>query len=120
MSPAGIQLNNLTGVAAMLHMAFPDLDDLVGESDDGDLDSEEDGEVGASQAGSHLSDTQSMGASSTPGLSAAHETGSIGGDDDGEDSKVDGDGDSTTMQDHEEWDIDHMIEGLEDDDIDFM
>ena len=48
MSPAGMQLNDLTGIAAILRMAFPELEDLDEGSDDGDLDSDMDGEIGAS------------------------------------------------------------------------
>ena len=115
MTPAGERLNNLTGVAATLRMAFPELEDLVEGSDDGDLNSDEDGEIGASQA----SDTQSIGAHSKASSAAAgsvnaHE---VGSDHDYEEEyKTE---DKSSAQDQEEFDIDKMIEDL-DDDYDFM
>ena len=90
-------------------MELPDLEDMVSD-DDGDLDSDEDGEIGASQA----SDAKSVDTGSVQNLSAAHETGSYMDDEDYKDE------DGTTMQDHEEFDIDKMIQDLDDDDLDFM
>lgn len=48
MSPSGIRLNNLTGIAAILRFVLPQLDDMI-EPDEGDLDSDED--VGNSSNG---------------------------------------------------------------------
>ena len=53
-------------MAAILRMEFPELEDLVDGSDDGDLDSEEDGEIGGSQR-SAASDALSV-----ENISAAH------------------------------------------------
>lgn len=52
MSAAGTRLNNLTGVAAILRYELPDLEDWVAEQypdegDEGDLDSDEEGEISA-------------------------------------------------------------------------
>lgn len=47
MSPSGIRLNNLTGIAAILRFELPELADMEHE-DNGDIDSEEEGEQGAS------------------------------------------------------------------------
>jgi len=41
MSPSGIRLNNMTGIAAMLRFVLPQLDEMAG-SDEGDLDSDDD------------------------------------------------------------------------------
>jgi len=60
MSASGIRLNNLTGIAAILRFEMAQLQDMVDE-DEGDIDSEEEGEMGlatssqndgSSQAGS--------------------------------------------------------------------
>ncbi len=40
MSPSGVRLNNLTGIAAILRFVLPQLDEMV-EADEGDIDSEE-------------------------------------------------------------------------------
>ena len=47
MNAAGIRLNGLTGIAAILRFELPSLQDMVDE-DEGDLDSEEEGEMGQS------------------------------------------------------------------------
>jgi len=42
MTPQGVRLNGMTGIACILRMALPDLDDLLDdESDEGDIDSDE-------------------------------------------------------------------------------
>lgn len=42
MTPNGNRLNGMTGIAAILRMAMPDLDDLLdSESDEGDIDSDD-------------------------------------------------------------------------------
>lgn len=43
MTPQGVRLNGMTGIACILRMALPDLDDLLDESDDGDIDSDDEG-----------------------------------------------------------------------------
>jgi protein pelota len=40
MTPNGNRLNGMTGIAAILRMAMPDLDDLLESSDEGDIDSD--------------------------------------------------------------------------------
>ena len=40
MSPPGIRLNNLTGIASILRYVLPQLDEMV-EADEGDIDSDE-------------------------------------------------------------------------------
>ena len=48
LSAAGMRLNNLTGIAAILRYEFIELQDMVEGEDEGDLDSDEDeGEIGA-------------------------------------------------------------------------
>lgn len=45
MTPNGNRLNGMTGIAAILRMAMPDLDDLLSESDEGDIDSDEESKM---------------------------------------------------------------------------
>ena len=56
MSPSGIRLNNLTGIAAILRFTLPQLDDMV-EPDEGDIESDEDVGVGSSSNKSQAKDS---------------------------------------------------------------
>ena len=47
MNAAGVRLNGLTGIAAILRFELPSLQDMVDE-DEGHLDSDEEGEMGDS------------------------------------------------------------------------
>ena len=60
LSPAGIRLNNLTGIAAILRFILPQLDDMI-EPDEGDIDSDEDmgGNGSSSNKGSNKDEDQS-------------------------------------------------------------
>ena len=55
MSPSGIRLNNLTGIAAILRFTLPQLDDMV-EPDEGDIESDEDVGAGSSSNKSQAKD----------------------------------------------------------------
>ena len=51
LNAAGVRLNGLTGIAAILRFELPQLQDMVDE-DEGDLDSDEEGEMGFDQSDS--------------------------------------------------------------------
>lgn len=70
MTPQGVRLNGMTGIACILRMALPDLDDLLDESDDGDIDSDDEGRQNAVAA----SDSESI---SSP-KKKSDNTGSVG------------------------------------------
>lgn len=59
MNAAGIRLNGLTGIAAILRFEMPQLQEMVDE-DEGDLDSGEEGEMGFS-ANSENEEEKSQG-----------------------------------------------------------
>lgn len=65
LSAAGMRLNNLTGIAAILRYEFIELQDMVEGEDEGDLDSDEDeGEIGAENQAdttSNVNSTQKEG-----------------------------------------------------------
>lgn len=67
MTPNGNRLNGMTGIAAILRMAMPDLDDLLdSESDEGDIDSDDESQV--NEVGGAISDKMSEMSSPSPKL----------------------------------------------------
>ena len=58
LNAAGVRLNGLTGIAAILRFELPQLQDMVDE-DEGDLDSDEEGEMGFDQSDSEEEKSQS-------------------------------------------------------------